>query len=312
MRRVRSRSSRVVPLLCLAGAVVFWGTGYGGAKAALASFSPMTVVWLRMVVATVVFAPFWRRLPRPDYRRGDWKILALIGLLMPCVYYSFEGWALHFTTSSQAGVVSALSPLFVGVGAWLIFKEHVGARQIVAIAISLAGVAMLSLGGVSGVSAPEPTLGALLELLAIISGSGWMLAVKHLGPRYDPWLLTGGQAAVGAVAFLPFALLTGPSSLVHASPQAWGCIVYLAVVVTLGAFGLYNTALTMMPASRASIAINVVPVVALFTGWILLGETMSGLQLGACVVILGAVVLGESDRYRKAAAESLPAASPDG
>jgi drug/metabolite transporter (DMT)-like permease len=312
VRRVSSRSSHLLPLLCLAGAVVFWGTGYGGAKAALDSFSPMTVVWLRMVVATLVFAPFWHRLPKPDYRKGDWKVLALIGLLMPCLYYFFEGYALHFTTSSQAGVVSALSPLFVGIGAWLFFREHVGTRQIVAIVVSLAGVAMLSFGGVSQAAAPNPMLGGLLEFMAIVSGSGWMLAVKYLGPRYNPWLLTGGQAAVGAVAFLPLALASGSSQLIHATPQAWGCIVYLAIVVTLAAFGLYNMALTMMPASRASIAINLVPVVALLTGWLVLGETMSALQLLACAVVLGAVVLGESDRYRREAAESLPAASPDG
>jgi len=311
MLRVSVRSSRLLPLLCLAGAVVFWGTGYGAAKAALHSFSPMTVVWLRMIVATLVFAPFWRRLPRPDYRKGDWKLLALLGLLMPCLYYFLEGYALHFTTSSQAGVVSALSPLLVGAGAWLFFREHVGPRRVVAIVVSLAGVAMLSFGGVSQAAAPNPMLGGLLEFLAIVSGSGWMLVVKYLGPRYDPWFLTGFQAAVGAVVFLPAALVSGPASWAHATPQAWGCIVYLAVVVTLAAYGLYNMTLTVMPASRASLAINLVLVVAMVTGWLVLGETMTSLQLVACVVILGAVVLGESDRYGREAAESLPAASPD-
>jgi len=302
--RVATRPSHLLPLLCLAGAVLFWGTGYGGAKLALAGFSPMAVVWLRMVVATLIFAPFWRHLPRPEYRRGDWKVLALIGLLMPCLYYSFESYALHFTSSSQAGVVSALSPLLVGAGAWLLFREHLGPRQIVAIAVSLGGVTMLSLGGVSQASAPNPLLGGILELLAIISGSGWMLAVKFLGTRYHPWLLTGGQAAVGAVVFLPAALLSGPIGWADAGPQAWACIVYLALVVTLAAFGLYNTALTLMPAGRAALAINLVPVVALLTGWLVLGETMSTLQVIACVVVFAAVAIGESNRYRDEAGES--------
>lgn len=305
------RSSRLLPVLCLAGAVLFWGTGYAATKTALQSFSPMTVIWLRMVVATVVFAPFWTRLPRPDFRRGDAKLLALTGLLMPCLYYLFEGYALHFTTSSQAGVVSALVPLLVAVGAWLFLKERLGARPIAAIAVSLVGVAALSLGATTQAAAPNPVLGASLEFLAVASAAGYMLTTKLLGGRYHPWLLTGAQVGIGALAFLPSALAAGTASWADATPLAWASIVYLGVFVSLGAFGLYNTALSLMPASRASLAINLVPAVAVLTGWLALGETLSPTQLLACGAILGAVVFGESGRSTDGARESVPELTPN-
>lgn len=310
MSELNGRSSRLLPVLCLAGAVAFWGTGYAATKTALQSFSPMTVIWLRMVVATVFFAPFWRRLPMPAYRRGDWKLLALIGLLMPCLYYLFEGYALHFTTSSQAGMVSALVPLLVAVGAWIFLKESLGLRPIVAIAVSLFGVAVLSLSPTTQASAPNPVLGATLEFLAVVSASGYMLTTKLLGPRYHPWLLTGAQVGLGSLAFLPSALADGTTSWTHATPLAWGSIVYLGVFVSLGAFGLYNTALSLMPASRASLAINLVPAVAVLTGWLALGETLSPPQLAACVVILGAVVFGESGRSTEETPQIVSALTP--
>ena len=294
---IAPRSPRLIALACLLAAIVLWGTSFAATKAAYESFTPMTVVWLRMAAATIAFAPFWRRLPRPAYRRGDWKLLALTGLFVPCLYYLLEGYALSLTTSSQAGVITAVVPLLVAAGAWLFLRERIGIRPAIAIAISLGAVAVLSLGGEpAALAAPNPALGNTLELLAMVCSAGWMLTVRHLGNRYNPWLITGAQAAVGAVFFLPGALASGPAEWATASPLAWASVAYLGLFVSIGAFGLYNTALTMLPASRASLAVNLIPAVAVVTGWIALGESLTPVQLGACAAILGAVAFGESGR----------------
>ncbi|HET6351307.1 MAG TPA: DMT family transporter [Coriobacteriia bacterium] len=293
MPSTRARS-RILPLLCLLGAVVFWGTSFAATKTALDSFSPMTVVWLRMAIASAIFLPAWFFLPRPDYRSGDLKWLGLIVLLQPCIYYLAEGYAVRFTTSSAAGVISAIVPLLVAAGAWAFLGERLTVRSGVAIAVSLAGVAMLSMGGTTQAAAPNPVLGNVLEMIAMTSAAGAMIALKHLSTRYNPWFLTGLQAATGAVFFAPGALAGGVSSWAHAAPVAWLSVAYLGLFVSLLAFSLYNTAVTMMPANRAALSINLVPAVALLAGWLVRGESLSSLQLAACVVIVGAVVLAET------------------
>lgn len=293
MTTPEARRTRALPILLLGGAVLFWGTSFAAMKTALDHFAPMTVIWLRMCIAALAILPFMPRLPRGEYRPGDWKLLAASGLFIPCLYYLFEGYAVRYTTSSQAGVVSAVVPLLVAAGAWLFLKERLSARSAIAIAASLAGVAMLSLGGTTQATASNPVLGNSLELLAMVAAAGSTLAIKRLTERYDAWFLTGMQAIVGAVFFLPFALADGLRPLLVAPLVTWACVAYMGVFVSLGAFGLYNTALKEMPASRASISINVVPAVALATGWIARGESLSLVQLAACVVIVGAVVFSE-------------------
>jgi len=287
-------ANRIVPLLCLLGAVVFWGTSFAATKTALDSFSPMTVIWLRMAIASIVFAPAWFFLPKPAYRRGDLRWLALIALLQPCLYYLAEGYAIRLTTSSAAGVISAIVPLLVALGAWLFLSERLTPRSIAAIAISLVGVAMLSIGGHAQATAPNPALGNALEVLAMASAAGAMIAIKHLSARYNPWFLTGFQAAVGAVFFLPGAIAGGTAGWAAAAPAAWLSVAYMGTFVSLAAFGLYNTAVVLMPANRAALAINLVPAVALISGWFVRGESLTLLQLAACVVIVGAVVLSET------------------
>lgn len=274
--------------------MLFWGVSFFATKTALnAGFSPMTVVWLRMVVASLVFAPFWRRLPKPDRRPGDLKWVALACLLQAGIYYLAENYAIGLTTSSQAGVISAIVPLLVAAGAWLFLHERVAGRTLGGIMLSMLGVAALSAGATAGATSPNPALGNALEVVAMVSAAGASLAVKHLLGRWDPWLLTGLQSLFGAVFFLPGALASNPATWLSVRPVAWASVVYLGVFVSLGAFGLYNMALQRMPANRAAIAINAVPLVALVAGWLLGGETLGALQAAGCVAIAAGVALAQ-------------------
>jgi len=89
-------------------------------------------------------------------------------------------------------------------------------------------------------------------------------------------------------------------------------VLYLGIAVTLIPVGLFNLAVSRMPAARAALAINLVPVVAILTGSALLGDSLTAVQGFACVVILAGVLLGERSGERApveepAVARSAPA-----
>lgn len=282
-----------VPLLCLGATVLLWGTSFAATKAVLPFFGPMGVIWLRMVIGSVVILLVWHKIPRPQYRAGDWKWLALMSLMQPVLYYPLESYALGLTSSSQAGVVSALVPLLVAVGARLFLAEELSLLTLAGLALSIGGVTLLSLGGKVAQTAPQPVLGNMLELAAMTCAAGYMLVVKHLCGRYDPWLLTGVMTLVGAVAFMPGALAAHPVAWVAAPASAWAALAYLGIAVTLGGGGLYNMAVTRMPASRAARAVNLMPVVAVLAGWLALGDALSAVQMGGIAIVATGVVLGE-------------------
>lgn len=288
-----------LPIACLAGAVTLWGTSYVTAKFAMNTFPPMVVMWLRMTIATATAAFFFRRLPTPTRRRGDWRWLALMCLLQPCLYFGLEGYALHYTTASQAGAIAALAPLFVAIGASFLLRERLSLRSAIGIAISLAGVAVLSLCGQAQTNAPAPLFGNMLELLATVCVAAYMVVIKQVSDRYNPWLLTALQALVGAVFFLPGALTADPQMWSNASTGEWAAVIYLGAIVTLGGFGFYNVAISRMPATHAAMSINLVPIVAILTGWLLMGDSLSVLQVAACAAILAGVLLGLSAPARR-------------
>lgn len=285
--------ARVLPIVYLVGTVLFWGTSFAATKGVYAVLPPMAVIWLRMTIAALAFAPFWRVVPRPQYQRGDAVLLALSMTFIPAAYFTLEGFAMVFTTSSQAGVVSAIAPLIVALGAWLILRERLSWQQGVGIAVSVAMVVVLALSGTTQATAPAPWLGNLLELGAMFTAAGATITNKYLSTRYHPWFLAGLQASAGAIFFAVLALAGPPIHWAGITPLAWGELVYLGVFPGLVAFGLFNSALRVMPTASAAMAVNAIPAVAVVAGWLLLGESLTAVQIAASVAIIAAVGFAE-------------------
>jgi len=291
-RMAERMGATLLAALCLTGAVLLWGTSFMATKAALVGFAPMTVIWMRMALASLIVLVAWKRIPKPQYESGDWKVLGFLCLMQPCLYFLLEGYAISLTTSSQAGMISALVPLLVAVGAWAILKEPISSRGVLGLLVSIGGVVWLSLSGSVGENAPNPALGNLLEVGAMVAAAFYIVVMKRLSVRYSTWWLTSMQCVAGAVFFLPWVLLGGEISLGIIPTSAWLGVAYLGLFVSLGAFGLYNMAMTFMPAGRAAMSINLVSPVALISGWLILGETLSMMQIAACGLVAVGVWVG--------------------
>lgn len=292
-RSTPSAGSTGVASIGLIVAVILWGTSFVAMKSALAAFEPLAIMAVRMLLASALMLPFWSRLPSPSRRTGDGRKLLVLAALYPCLYFTLESHAITLTTASQAGAISAMAPLFVAVGAHLFLAERISGWAVVGLGLAVGGVVALSLGGPVVDTAPNPALGNLLELGAMAAYAVSVVILKRLSGRYSSWLLTGIQCAVGAIVFLPALLLAPAGAWTEAPPVAWASLLYLGLAVTLVPIGLYNFAVSRMPAARAAIAINLVPIVAILTGWALLGDALTPVQLVACAVILAGVLLGQ-------------------
>ena len=115
----------IMALGALAGAMLLWSGTFIAMKVALAVFHPVLMVFVRMAGSVLLLSPFlWRMARSASYSRGDWRVFALLVLSEPCLYFMFEAYALKNTTASQAGIITSLLPLLVGVGAFFILKER--------------------------------------------------------------------------------------------------------------------------------------------------------------------------------------------
>jgi len=279
-------------MLCLVVAMALWGSSFVALKVAFAELPPLWVIFARMALGSVVFLCAWRWRGRLEYRAGDWKYLLGLAVCEPCLYFILEAFALQNTSASQAGMITALLPLLVAVGAFIFLRERISRANLAGFVLAVLGAVWLSLGGEADIHAPSPLLGNFCEFLAMLCAMGYTLILKFLSERYSAFLLTAMQAFVGAVFFLPVAAWSAPLPSTI-SLTGLVAVVYLGVVITVGAYGLYNYAVSRLPASQASAFVNLIPLFTLLIAALTLGERLNLQQMLAAGVVFAGVALSQ-------------------
>lgn len=277
-------------------AMLIWGSSFIALKAALIDTQPYTIIFLRMLIASLIFILFLKRFFRYKLNRQDIQYLLLLSLFEPALYFILEVNALRFTSASQAGIVTSTMPLITAILAGLILKELITKKVVVGSLLSMVGVVVLSLSAESSQSASNPLLGNLLELGAMVCAAGYTIVAKHLSSKFSALYITASQAFLGALFFLPFFLYEIEKHSLNISTVSILWILYLGIIVTLGGYGLYNFALTKIDASRAAVFINLIPIFAVVLGYLILNEKLTILQFFAAILIVVGVALSQ---YRK-------------
>lgn len=288
--------------IALGAGAFFWASSFVALKIAFQRFDPMVVIFGRMFVASLFFLLVFRRLKNIDYQPGDWKLLLFMGVCEPGFYFVFEALALTYTDASQAGMICALLPLMVAVAARVTLGEALTRRTVFGFGLAILGAVALSAVAESTETASNPILGNFLEFMAMICACGYMVTLKSLSPRYNPWFLTMVQAFIGAAFYFPLLFL--PSTTLPTSFDMVGvaAIFYLGLFVTILAYGLYNYGISKIPAGQASAFVNLIPVMTLIMGVVILGERLNWMQYAAsALVIVGVYVSQGKSSKRKAA-----------
>jgi drug/metabolite transporter (DMT)-like permease len=280
-------------LIALAGAVILWGASFSATGYLVERYNLWTIMWLRMIFASLAFLFIPSLHFKAQRQRGDWQGLLPLVILMPCAYFFLENTALVFTTSVQAGVISSVVPVFVTLGAIIYLKERVKPVSFLGLVLSMMGVIALTLlqGGEN--LAANPLLGNSLELMAMVCAAGSMLLIKQFSHRYNSFYITRMQCWAGLIFFLPGLFFLGPNFFTQLIIKDLLLLLFLGIGVSFGAFLLYNIALERMEASRASMSINLIPVVALIFGWFFRGEGLNTPQWLAAFLVLWGVLLSQ-------------------
>ena len=282
-----------IGILSLTFAMFIWASSFIALKAAMEDLGPFTVIFLRMLIASLCFVYFIKSFLKYDFSKKDIKYIFLLALFEPCLYFIFESKSLQYTTASQAGMITSLMPIITAMAAGYFLKEIISKQIIFGSFIAMSGAIWLSLQGTSSIDAPNPLLGNFLELLAMICGAGYTITARYLSDKYSALFITAIQVFIGAIFFTPLFLYEYFTIDMSITLKSFLWIAYLGVVVTLAGYGLYNYALTKIEASKAAMFVYLIPVFTLILAYFILNEKLSIFEFIACFVILFGVFISE-------------------
>jgi len=267
----------------LAAIAVIWGASFLFIEIGLEHFGPGLVAFGRVGIGAITLALLPRsRLP---VDRADLPRIALLGLVWMAVPLLLFPIGQQWIDSSLAGMINGAVPVFAAVTAAILLRRRPGGRQLMGIAIGFVGVVGVLWPATRGADAT--VLGAGLVLLAVLCyGLAVNLAVP-LQQRYGALPVLFRAQLVALVLLAPVALISVPSSE-FAWPSALA-VMALGFFGTGWAFVAMTTLVGRVGATRGSVAIYFLPVVAIALGVVFRDETIATISLiGTAFVLAGA------------------------
>ncbi|HLL15772.1 MAG TPA: EamA family transporter [Pyrinomonadaceae bacterium] len=296
---IKPNRSPVLLIAAFAAIYIFWGSTYLAIKYAIETLPPFLMAGARFVLAgslLIVWARFAKDYEPPQ--PAHWRTSIIVGTLLLLGGNGGVVFAQRHLTSSLAALLVATEPFWIVLLSWLWLK---GARPNWKVALGLAvgffGVWLLISGqNTGGVAQPGSTqlLGAFAVIAAALSwATGSLYGLRMPVPK-SSFLTAGMQMFSGGTVLLLVSLIAGEWSsfnISEVSNHSWLGLLYLIVFGSLIAFTAYSWLLkNTQPALVATYA-YVNPIIAVFLGWLIAGESFTGQMLVGAGVIVGSVAL---------------------
>lgn len=295
-------------LLAMLGAIGFSGKAIIVKLAYRHGVDAVTLLMWRMLLALPLFLAmaWWAGRGNPALTRRDWRDVAVLGFTgyYLASYLDFAG--LAYISASLERLILYLNPTLVLLLSVVFFHHRLQARQVVALAISYAGVVAVFAHELSFEGA-HTALGAALVFASAVSYAIYLALSGKVVQRLGSMRLAGLASSVAcALCIAQFALLKPPSAFLVPEPVMWLSLLN-ATACTVAPVLMVMLAIARIGAPLSSQIGMVGPMSTILMGVFILGEPMNAwIVLGTALVMVG-VFLVTSRRDSRAATASSPA-----
>lgn len=273
-----------------------WGASFLFTRIAVPAFGPFAIADLRTAIAAVVLLSLlvWRG-GAAELAPNALRFL-LLGAFNSAIPFTLFAYAVLSITAGLASILNATVPLFAALVAWLWLRERLTWLQWLGLAIGFAGVLWLSADSAS--FKPGGTGWAIAAaLLASVSyGVSGSLAKRYFAHIRPLAVATGSQIAAAALLF-PVTLVYLPPEMPR--PLDWLAAIALGVFCTGIAYALYFRLIARVGPTKTMAVTFLIPAFAILWGVVFLAESVTGVMLGGCAVILIGTALATQIFFRR-------------
>ena len=271
-----------------------WGVNFSVLKVVLDTFDPLALNALRFPIAAVALTLFLTpgaRSLRPA--RADVPRIIALGIAGNVVYQLCFIIGIDWTRAGNASLLLSTTPVWTVILSRLAGYEVPSRGVVFGVLATLVGMTLVVAGGSQDVSLGSATLrGDLLMITASILWSGYTVAGARPVARYGALQMTVWTLWIGTPVIVVMGLPSLLRTELGAVPMAtWAGVVYSGLLAIGLAYLLWYHGVQKLGNNRTAVYSNLVPVAALATAWLWLGEVPSPLQLAGAVVILGGLTV---------------------
>ena len=277
------KSFRYIPILL---AVLFWGTSFVATKTALLEIKPVTVIILRLILATTlltIIALYTKRNFSINLKSHGWiLILAMIA--------TFHLWiqvtGLQYTTASNTGWIIGTAPIFMAILGLIFFKEKVTLLQMAGILIAMFGLLLLiGKGNILNIDLIK-NKGDLLVLGSAFTWGVYSMVNKKISLSYSPLMTILYLFLLMLIIITPFNLNSEAiNSVIHLSFIGWISILFLGLFCSGIAYVIWARALRDMESAKVGAFLYFEPFVTVLAAWFFLNEVITLMMIASGLLI---------------------------
>lgn len=266
----------LVALLIMA----IWGLNFVVAKWGLAEFPPLFIMTLRFALVAALVIPF-ARIPR-----GRMLPVAALSVTLGSIHFPLMFSGLTGIDAATASLAAQAQVPFSSLLASVLFKDRLGWRRALGMATAFAGVVVI---------AGEPRLAGSMTPLLLILAASFAFSIASMQMKtiigVDGFALNGWLALFAVPQLLVLSLILEDGhveALANATAWGWGSVVYMAVGVTIVAYGLWYPLLRKYEVNQTMPYLLTVPVFGVAAGVLLMDDPFTlRLVLGGCLTLGG-------------------------
>ncbi|MFO7849376.1 MAG: DMT family transporter [Spirochaetia bacterium] len=288
---------RIVTHLMLLGATFFWGINPMLMKVGLRELSPLHFNLIRLIIALAVTIPFvlaeggFIRIRAADIPR--FAAVSMFGFFVFQIGYSY---GVNYTSASVSAIILGLLPINVVIINRVLGNRDITKLKLIGIFGTFVGVIFIALGKYSGLSLEGTYIGGVLLLvIAELAYGTYTVVVKPLTARYTVSQIIAVIIAVSIVMFAIFSIPSLPElSLAEISPLTYLAAATSGLLALSVGNMLWSGGIKRIGSVNTSVYGNLPPAFGVAAGILILGETLSILQIFGALIILGGVFLVNS------------------
>jgi drug/metabolite transporter (DMT)-like permease len=284
------------PYFLLTITSLIWSLNWVIGKAVVGTISPLTLTFIRWVVAVAAMMPFAFPLIREHWPvvKRHWKAIAWIGFWGTGLHNAFAYVGLHYTTATNGVILNSSIPILIIVTGWLIYRDTITRVQSLGVVVSLAGVlAILTRGDPAVIASLTLNRGDLILLVGMLFWAVYTVLLRMKPAELPGLALLACCGSVGVLLLAPLCaaelLFLGGS--VSVTPASVAAMLYVGIFPSFIGYVFWNRAVAEVGSNVAGIFIHLMPAFGSLLAWLFLGERIEAFHLAGIALILAGVSL---------------------
>ena len=303
MTTLQNRPLNARSALILLGIVILlWGVNWPIMKTGLESIGPFTFAASRMILGGItmfIVAAITGHLAWPH--RKDWPVVISVGLIQLAAFIGMATFALQFVPAGRSSILAYTTPLWVLPISFFLLRESVNGWKLVGFLLGLTGVLVMFNPTSFDWSDPNTLIGNGTLMFAAMLWAVLIVQIRTHHWQGTPLSLIPWQFAVATVTLVPVAIYLESDNPIRWSGELWAILLYNGPVATGFCTWAIVTITRALPALTTSLGTLGVPVTGMVAAAVVLGEPITGSNLGGLLLIVSGLALLAISERRNAA-----------